>query len=184
VRGKAPGDWVVTMPIGDPPYYFGVPEILSEKRWPTRQHLDTAAPRHPVYIRSIWGYWRGGPLPLVSIANTQALKRAGVTRDTVSPSPTLIIDKDADGEPTGVYIEHELAPIAELFWFRQPTMFSHADRVRTLQLSVRACHAFGTTSTFEGHGIATEVLRAYKYVGLGQQGLPVATFERVALLSG
>jgi predicted amidohydrolase YtcJ len=162
VRGKAPGEWVVTMPIGDPPYYFGVPEILTEKRWPTRQDLDTAAPRNPVYIRSIWGYWRGGPLPLVSIANTEALKRAGITRDTVSPSPTLIIDKDADGEPTGVFIEHELAPIAELFWFRQPTMFSHADRVRTLPLSVRAYHAFGTTSTFEGHGIATEVLRAYK----------------------
>jgi predicted amidohydrolase YtcJ len=43
VLGKAPGEWVVTMPIGDPPYYFGVPEILTEKRWPTRQDLDTAA---------------------------------------------------------------------------------------------------------------------------------------------
>jgi hypothetical protein len=25
-RGKAPGDWIVTMPIGDPPYYFDVPD--------------------------------------------------------------------------------------------------------------------------------------------------------------
>ncbi len=39
-RGKKPGEWVVTMPIGDPPYYFDVPEILAEKRWPTRQELD------------------------------------------------------------------------------------------------------------------------------------------------
>jgi predicted amidohydrolase YtcJ len=90
-RSKTPGEWIVTMPIGDPPYYFDVPDILAEKRWPTRQELDAAAPRNPVYIRVIWGFWRGGPLPLVSIANTEALKRAGITRDTVSPSPTLTI---------------------------------------------------------------------------------------------
>jgi predicted amidohydrolase YtcJ len=72
-HGKAAGEWVVTMPIGDPPYYFDVPDILAEKRWPTRQELDAAAPRNPVFIRPIWGYWRG-TLPLVSIANTQALR--------------------------------------------------------------------------------------------------------------
>ena len=83
-RGKKPGEWIVTMPIGDPPYYFDVPDILAEKRWPTRQELDAAAPNNPVYIRSIWGFWRG-TLPLVSCANTEALKRAGITRDTVSP---------------------------------------------------------------------------------------------------
>ena len=54
-RGKRPGEWIVTMPIGDAPYYFDVPEILAEKRWPTRQELDVAAPNNPVYIRSIWG---------------------------------------------------------------------------------------------------------------------------------
>ena len=58
-RGKQPGEWIVTMPIGDPPYYFDVPDILAEKRWPTRQELDAAAPNNPVYIRSIWGFWRG-----------------------------------------------------------------------------------------------------------------------------
>ena len=58
-HGKKPGEWVVTMPIGEPPYYFDVPEYLAEKRWPTRQELDAAAPDNPVYIRAIWGYWRG-----------------------------------------------------------------------------------------------------------------------------
>src|SRR5215471_18143085 len=54
-RGKKPGDWIVTMPIGDPPYYWDVPDILAEKRWPTRQELDAAAPNNPVFIRPIWG---------------------------------------------------------------------------------------------------------------------------------
>ena len=31
-RQKAHGEWIVTMPIGDPPFYFDVPDILTEKR--------------------------------------------------------------------------------------------------------------------------------------------------------
>jgi predicted amidohydrolase YtcJ len=162
-RDKRPGEWVVTMPIGDPPFYFDVPDILAEKRWPTRQELDAAAPNNPVYIRSIWGFWRGTP-PLVSCANTEALKRAGITRDTRSPVETLTIQKDGNGDPTGVFIEQEFQPVAELVWFREATRFSHADRVRALPQSARMYHAFGTTSVFEGHGVATELLNAYKEV--------------------
>ena len=160
-RSKAAGEWIVTMPIGDPPYYFDVPDILAEKRWPTRQELDAAAPNNPVYIRSIWGYWRG-TFPLVSCANTAALQRAGITRDTVSPVETLSIAKDTKGDPTGVFIEQEMAPIAELIWFRAATAFTPAQRLAALPQSARAYHSFGTTSVFEGHGIATELLRVYK----------------------
>jgi predicted amidohydrolase YtcJ len=160
-RTKAPGEWIVTMPIGDPPYYFDVPDILAEKRWPTRQELDVAAPNNPVFIRSIWGYWRG-TFPLVSCANTEALRRAGINRDTVSPVDTLTIARDGNGDPTGVFIEREMAPIAELIWFRQAAAFSAADRLAALPQSARAYHAVGTTSVFEGHGASTELLRVYK----------------------
>ena len=165
-RAKQPGEWIVTMPIGDPPYYFDVPEILVEKRWPTRQELDAAAPNNPVFIRSIWGYWRG-TFPLVSCANTEALKRAGITRDTASPVDTVKIEKDANGDPTGVFVEREMAPVAELIWFRQAAAFTPADRLRALPQSARAYHAFGTTSVFEGHGAATELLRTYKQAERG-----------------
>ena len=160
-RGTPPGQWIVTMPIGNPPYYLDVPESLAERRWPTRQELDAAAPDHPVYIRSIWGYWRG-TLPLVSCANTRALERAGISRDTRAPVETLTIEKDAAGDPTGVIVEHEMMPLAELIWFREATRFSHADRLRALPEMARAYHAFGTTSVFEGHGVAPELMRVYK----------------------
>ena len=162
-RGKNPGEWIVTMPIGDPPYYFDVPDILAEKRWPTRQELDQAAPNNPVYIRAIWGFWRGTQ-PLVSCANTEALRRAGITRDTVPPVDTLTIAKDSNGDPTGVFIEREFAPVAELAWFRDATRFSHADRVRALADSARLYHGFGTTGVYEGHGVAAELLRVYQDV--------------------
>jgi predicted amidohydrolase YtcJ len=155
------GEWIVTMPVGDPPYYFDVPDILAERRWPTRQELDAAAPDHPVFIRSIWGFWRH-ILPLVSCANTEALRRAHVTRDTVSPVASLTIEKDATGDPTGIFVEHEMQPLAELIWFRQAFGFTRADRGRALPLSSQAYHAYGTTSIFEEHGVANEVIRAYK----------------------
>ena len=162
-RATARGEWIVTMPIGDPPYYFDVPDILAEKRWPTRQELDAAAPNNPVFIRSIWGFWRHS-LPLVSIANTEALGRAGITRDTVSPVASLTIEKDGAGEPTGVFVEREMQPLAELIWFRQFFGFTRADRARALRVSMQAYHAYGTTSVFEEHGVANEAIRAYKDV--------------------
>ena len=160
-RQTTPGEWIVTMPIGDPPFYFEVPDILAEKRWPTRLELDAAAPNNPVFIRSIWGFWRSTP-PLVACANTEALRRAGITRDTVSPLKELVIEKDARNEPTGVFIEFGMQPTAELIWFKEATRFSRADRVRGLSLAAQAYHAFGTTGIFEGHGVANEVIRAYK----------------------
>ncbi|MCC7487121.1 MAG: amidohydrolase [Burkholderiales bacterium] len=163
VRGARPGEWIVTMPIGDPPTYFNVPEILRERRFPTRHDLDRVAPRNPVYIRSIWGFWRH-TTPLVSIANTRALELAGITRETASPLPSVEIEKDASGEPTGVFIENTLMPVVELTLMRCAPGFSHADRVRTLPDALRAYHAFGTTSVFEEHGASAEVLRAYKEV--------------------
>jgi predicted amidohydrolase YtcJ len=160
-RASRPGDWIVTMPIGDPPYYFDMPDLLAERRWPTRQELDVVAPNNPVFIRSIWGFWRH-TLPLVSCANSIALQRAGITRETVSPLETLTIQRDSGGHPTGVFIENELQPVAELLWFRNAPGFTRADRARTLPEAAKAYHAFGTTSTFEEHGAATELLRAYK----------------------
>ena len=160
-RQTPPGEWIVTMPIGDPPFYFDVPDILAEKRWPNRQELDAAAPDNPVFIRSIWGFWRSTP-PLVACANTEGLKRASITRDTVSPLPELTIEKDARGDPTGVFIENGMQPTAELIWFRGAAEFSRAARAKALPISAQAYHAFGTTSVFEEHGVANEVVRAYK----------------------
>jgi predicted amidohydrolase YtcJ len=161
VGQTAPGEWIVTMPIGDPPTYFNVPDILAEKRFPTRQDLDEVAPNNPVYIRPIWGFWRHTP-PLVSIANSMALKLAGINSNTATPSPLVTIERDAQGELTGVFYEDTMMPIVELTLMRAAPGFTRADRAKTLPRSFAAYHAFGTTSIFEEHGVATELLRAYK----------------------
>src|SRR6266446_3466336 len=86
VRGAAPGEWIVTMPIGEPPLYEGAPDNLAEKRSPTRHDPDRVAPNHPVYIRAIWGHWRN-TLPLVSIANSRALAAPASTATPAPPRP-------------------------------------------------------------------------------------------------
>ncbi|WPB85624.1 amidohydrolase [Sediminicoccus rosea] len=162
-KDKAPGEWIVTMPVGEPPFYWDLPESLAEGRWPTRQELDDAAPRNPVYIRPIWGFWRHS-LPLVSIANTMALKLAGITRETAPPHPSVTIRKDAAGEPDGVIIEQGYVPLMELAAFHMAPGFTHAHRVAGLPKSAAMYHAFGTTSIYEEHGVAAELLAAYREV--------------------
>src|SRR5262245_15508077 len=103
------GEWIVLMPMGEPPHeYISRPEQLTDGRFPTRYDLDAVAPDHPVYIRAVWGWWSRRPFP--SVANSLALKRAGVTRETGAPHNVEIV-KDARGEPTGIFLERNFVPV-------------------------------------------------------------------------
>jgi predicted amidohydrolase YtcJ len=78
-----PGTWIWT-----PRVY---PPRLRERRFPTRQELDTAASQHPVVVDGLYA---------LSL-NSLALKAAGVTGASADP-PGGAIAKDARGEPTGL----------------------------------------------------------------------------------
>ena len=160
LAAKTPkGEWIVTMPVGSPPFYQDAPGGLAEDRWPTRTDLDAVAPDHPVYIRGIWGYWNKPPVH--SVANSLALARAGVGRDTEPPAGVEIV-KDAAGEPTGLFVEHNLIQVLEFTLMRQAPRFTHADRLRALGAAQAAYAARGVTAVYEGHGIAPEVLAVYR----------------------
>ena len=160
VAGKRPGEWVLTMPIGEPPYYFDVPKNLREGRFPTRWELDQVSPHNPVYIRGIWPPWNQPPS--VSVANSLALQQAGVDRHTDPPDPCVTIDRDSNGEPTGVFIDNGHFPTVDFTLMRVVPRFTLAERAEGLKESMRLYNSTGTTSTYEGHGIVPEVLRAYK----------------------
>jgi predicted amidohydrolase YtcJ len=162
VAAARPGEWIVTMPLGTPPDFRGMPESLAEGRWPTRWDLDEVAPNNPVYIKSIWGYWRH-TLPLVSIANSKALEIAGIKAGTAPPLPTVEIEKDEkSGEPTGIFIENNFMPIVEFTLMRCAPRFSASQRLSGLKRSMAIYNSFGTTGVYEGHGVANEVLSAYQ----------------------
>ncbi len=89
VRKKASetpkGDWIQGWGYDE--------ERFTEGRLPNRWELDTAAPDNPVFIVQTCGH--------VAAANSKALDIGGVSKDVPDPKQG-IIDRNPDGEPTGV----------------------------------------------------------------------------------
>jgi len=162
VAQKRPGEWVTTMPVGEPPNYADMPGNLLEGRFPDRWDLDKVAPDNPVYIRGTWTPWNVPPS--VAIANSLALRLAGIDRNTQSPDSSVTIERDDTGEPTGVLTDSERFPSLEFTLMKVVPRFSQSQRVTALKESMRLYNSVGTTGTYEGHGVAAEVLRAYKEV--------------------
>lgn len=73
--------------------------------FPTRQDLDRIAPGNPVVLQRADGH--------AAIANSAALRLAGITRDTKPPSGGAI-NKDAAGEPTGMLIDNAQGIVGRL----------------------------------------------------------------------
>jgi predicted amidohydrolase YtcJ len=71
--------------------------LLEEQRHPTRQDLDRASTRHPIWIVHTSGH--------LGVANSAALAIAGVTASTPPPAGGMIRKDPATKEPDGVFEE-------------------------------------------------------------------------------
>ncbi len=155
------GEWIVTMPVGEPPHYFGGPATLAEGRMPGRRELDAAAPANPVYIQGVFGNW-GAP-PGYSALNSMALHLNGVGPATTPRIPGVTIERDpATGELTGIVIEKNPRPTIEFDFLKAVPRFTLEDRVHGIAESMRAYNAVGTTSVYEGHGVSAATIAAYR----------------------
>jgi len=81
---KAEGEWIVG-------HWFDESK-LEERRFPTRYDLDRASTKNPIYLGRAGSH--------NAVANSLALKIAGISRDTPQPQGGRI-EKDESGEPTG-----------------------------------------------------------------------------------
>ena len=82
------GQWVLGHSYDD--------TLLGEMRHPTRRDLDHASREHPILLRHISSH--------NMVVNSAALELAGITAATDDP-PGGNIDRDSDGEPTGILWE-------------------------------------------------------------------------------
>lgn len=88
VDQAAPGSWVVGRGWIETPW--------NPRRFPNRQDLDRISPDNPVFLTRADGH--------AGVANSAALKLAGITRATRPPAGGEIL-RDGRGEPTGMLID-------------------------------------------------------------------------------
>jgi predicted amidohydrolase YtcJ len=72
-------------------------ERFVERKYPSKQDLDEVSPDKPVLLWRVCGH--------ICVVNSLALKEAGIGAHTSDPEGGLI-DRDANGEPTGILREN------------------------------------------------------------------------------
>jgi len=106
--------------------------LWATKTLPTRQDLDKVTGDHPAWLGRIDGH--------IAVANSAALKAAGITGKTVAPQGGAI-DLDANGEPTGILRESAQELVDKVV---PPP--SHDERRRGDELAIADAVSHGLTS--------------------------------------
>src|SRR3989440_2692231 len=144
VKELPPGSWILGR---------GWDHTLWGGVWPTKKDLDEVAPNNPVFVQRVDGH--------TSWANTLALKRANITRETQAPQGGEI-RRDAQGEPTGIL--HETAGELVARVVPEP---SRAERMQAIERALAEARRDGITSIQDNSGyenveLYRELLRADK----------------------
>lgn len=105
----------------------------ASKTLPTAHDLDSVTGTHPAFLFRVDGH--------IAIANTAALKAAGIDNTTPDP-PGGHIDRDAQGNPTGIIRESPATSLVE----KQIPPPSYETRRHALSLSIQDALAHGVTS--------------------------------------
>jgi predicted amidohydrolase YtcJ len=122
-------------------------ENWSPARLPTRQLIDAVSAGHPVFVNRLDGH--------MALANSLALKLAGITRDTPDP-PGGVIVRDAHGEPTGVLKDAAMSAVERVIPAPSPAEIAEAIRA-----AMRYANANGVTSV-QDMSAAPDILRVYQ----------------------
>ncbi len=122
---------------------------LTEKRLLTARDLDAVSPDNPVYLAQTMGHY--------GVANTAALRLAGITREMRDP-PNGTIDRNADGTPTGILKESAQGLVRRLIPPRTP-----AEEQAGMRDLAKAFNAEGMTG-LKDPGISGATWNSYQRV--------------------
>ena len=106
--------------------------LWASKQTPTRADLDAVTGDHPAAFTRVDGH--------ILVANTAALKAAGITGTTADPQGGKI-DKDTSGQTTGIIRDTAMDLI-----FKVLPPLTHAERQRALELALADAAQHGVTS--------------------------------------
>src|SRR5262249_54969290 len=153
---KKPGEWFVGGA-------WHPPSQLAEKRYLTRQEIDSVSPNNPVYLRTVGHF---------SMANSLALQKAGVDRNTPDPDGGSF-QKDASGELTGVLVETAIDRVEKVV-----PAWTTDDEFRQFRIAEGVLNSFGITSAVEGATSAAEISALQRVALSGEATLRVAVMFR------
>jgi predicted amidohydrolase YtcJ len=122
-------------------------ENWTPARLPTRQLIDDYSAGHPVSVNRLDGH--------MVLANSLALKMAGITRDTPDPPGGTIV-RDASGEPTGILKDAAMGRVDRLI--PAPSPDQAVDAVRA---AMRYAAENGVTSV-QDMSAEPDILRVYQ----------------------
>lgn len=110
----------------------------DHERWPggplpTKELIDRYTTNNPVFVTRLDGH--------MGLANSTALRLAGITKDTKDPPGGTIVRDEMTGEPTGV-----LKDDAQSLVYRVIPAKTEAEREEALRASLAAAARFGVTS--------------------------------------
>ena len=149
-------------------------QLWNPYRLPTRQMIDAVTPDNPVFVSRLDGH--------MALANSVALRLAGVTRESKDPKGGTIV-RDAAGEPTGLLKDAAMDAV-----FSRIPSPATADRVAAARAGLREAARFGVTSFCDmSGGDAYEDLRAYQQIERAGDltariylFTPISQYERMA----
>jgi predicted amidohydrolase YtcJ len=107
-------------------------ERWPDAKLPAKELIDAITPDTPVFVSRLDGH--------MALANSLALKLAGVTRQTLDP-PGGVIVRDKSGEPTGV-----LKDAAQSFVWKVIPPASFAERLAAAKAATEYAARLGVTS--------------------------------------
>lgn len=113
--------------------------LWPENRFPTRQDLDVVSREHPMIFTRVDGH--------VAIANSLALQKASVTKDTPNPAGGEIERDAKTGEPTGM-----LKETAQGLVSRQIPPRTEERRRRGIEMALAEAARYGVTSAQDNSG--------------------------------
>jgi len=110
----------------------------DHENWPSKKHphksmIDAMTPDHPVLVQRLDGH--------MALANSLALKLAGITRDTPNPEGGEIVKDRKTGEPTGILRDTATALVDAVI----PPL-SREKREQAIRAAMRHAQELGVTS--------------------------------------
>ncbi|MGJ4892362.1 amidohydrolase [Bradyrhizobium sp. HKCCYLRH3099] len=156
VAKRKPGEWIVGGA-------WHPPSQLAEKRYLTRQEIDSVAPDNPVYLRTVGHF---------SMANSMALQKAGIDKTTANPDGGSF-ERDVAGELTGLLLETAIDRVEKAV-----PPWTEEDEIRQFTLAEGALNSFGITSVVEGATEARDISTLQKLAASGRATLRTGLMYR------